>query len=713
VIDKKSKETIEHGEVVDWIEQPAHGQSREDFVYEALGWLTVCGRFLASKEGAVSGSLRNSQLLLIPTNKSVLQMILSQSRGLSKLRTPILNFLYDGEPIAREDCVYTYLWSPNSKNRYWGSGLLSSAQYDLGANVAAAEMSYELMKKGGVPPYYMSTVEVLSDDEFGQVKTQIHALIKGSTNIKNVPMLPGGFEIKSVQLSAKEMQLLQLRKHNREAIATSLGMSIAMLTSGITTFENQKQAKVLMYESVIKPLLNKILEAINRDFIAQFEPKQKVVADYSVVRALEPDYAGFAQAIPNMLRVMVAEAVNELAPWDIPEEYQREAQVMPTAPPPSISRSAHVTGLLFKKAQSEEPQQDDERKAYWYERKGDLESYTREATGIIRKLYRQQVAIIKEYLDTLDDDLDQVGHVGQWIPWEKERLKFADRIHRNLMGVVKDSGKKIAAQLGGDFEIGETHTAKVSGYSTLFAQHVNDTTYSQLNEAARQILAGERSLNQIVMKAAGDFIEVEEPEEVKPKKELLILATAALYAFASKVRAPLAAHQETHIAQGYGITEGARSAGGDTKTWICAFNNSRPEHEEADGQKVGIDEPFEVMGEAIMWPGEGSIENSANCYCTIEIRASGKSAVGKESKPYPNEHSCRLNDPGKYNKFRRVDGERDHEGKKYDVIYGRKKSDNKWEDQAFRYPKKTWPVKSAKAHCKKHKGIKFEPAKEE
>jgi HK97 family phage portal protein len=628
VIDRESLEDIERGDVIEWIKDPAYNQSREDFVYEALGWLVVCGRFLASKENAVSGRIRNSQLLIVPTNKSSLQIGLSQSRGFSKLRTPILKFLYESEPIAREDCVYTYLWSPNPKNRYWGSGLLPSAQYDLGANVAAAEMSYELMKKGGVPPYYMSTVEVLSDDEFGQVKTQIHSLIKGATNIKNVPMLPGGFEIKSVQLSAKEMQLLELRKHNREAIATSLGMSIAMLTSGITTFENQKQAKVLMYESVIKPLLNKMLEAINRDFIKQFEPKQKVVADYSVVRALEPDYAGFAQGIPNMLRIMSAEGVNSLAPWDLPDEYMREAQAIPMPSPQPVSRSAYVTGLLFDKSQSTEGQSDlqrnEERKEYWYARKTDQESYARTATGIIRKLYRQQKTLISEYIETLDDDLEEVGHVGQWVPWEKEREKFADRMHRNLLGVVKDSGKKIAIQLGGEFELNTNHTAKVTGFANAFAKHVNDTTYSQLDEMVRQILAGERSLSQIVLKVTGDLVEIEEPEEEKPKKELLTLAAVALYAFASKVRAPLAGHDETHNAQGYGIIEGGRSAGADEKDWICAFNNSRPEHEEADGQKVGIDEPFMVMGEAIMWPGEGSVENSANCQCTIAISVRGK-----------------------------------------------------------------------------------------
>lgn len=82
------------------------------------------------------------------------------------------------------------------------------------------------------------------------------------------------------------------------------------------------------------------------------------------------------------------------------------------------------------------------------------------------------------------------------------------------------------------------------------------------------------------------------------------------------------------------------------------------------------------------------------------------------SKPYPNEHACRLEDPKKYDTCRR--GERTaHKpesvnGKKYQVIYC-KKGNGPMEQQAFRYPKDKWTAGQAKAHCKFNEG-KFEPA---
>jgi len=80
-----------------------------------------------------------------------------------------------------------------------------------------------------------------------------------------------------------------------------------------------------------------------------------------------------------------------------------------------------------------------------------------------------------------------------------------------------------------------------------------------------------------------------------------------------------------------------------------------------------------------------------------------------DGRPYPNEHACRLKAPGGYKTFRRVP--RKHEGKTYYVIRGQQKADtSKWDDQAFRYPKATWSVDSARAHCKGHDGKTFEPA---
>ncbi len=86
------------------------------------------------------------------------------------------------------------------------------------------------------------------------------------------------------------------------------------------------------------------------------------------------------------------------------------------------------------------------------------------------------------------------------------------------------------------------------------------------------------------------------------------------------------------------------------------------------------------------------------------IKEGGEEA---ETKPYPNEHACRLADPGKFIRIRPGE-DRTHNGKKYRVLYGFLKGGGS-EDQAYRYPKETWTEAEARAHCKDHKGS-FEAA---
>ena len=80
--------------------------------------------------------------------------------------------------------------------------------------------------------------------------------------------------------------------------------------------------------------------------------------------------------------------------------------------------------------------------------------------------------------------------------------------------------------------------------------------------------------------------------------------------------------------------------------------------------------------------------------------------------PYKNEHSCRLQDPKKYDEFRRVKEDIEVKpGKKADAIYGIiLKPKRKSELQAVRFPIKKFTETEARTWCKEHNGS-FEPAK--
>ncbi len=83
-------------------------------------------------------------------------------------------------------------------------------------------------------------------------------------------------------------------------------------------------------------------------------------------------------------------------------------------------------------------------------------------------------------------------------------------------------------------------------------------------------------------------------------------------------------------------------------------------------------------------------------------------------KPFPNEHACRVRDPGDFqdDSFRRI-SEEDEEGRQLDIIIGRLTGETTTTTQAFRYPIDDWTEDAANAHCDDNDGILFEPAEPE
>jgi hypothetical protein len=133
---------------------------------------------------------------------------------------------------------------------------------------------------------------------------------------------------------------------------------------------------------------------------------------------------------------------------------------------------------------------------------------------------------------------------------------------------------------------------------------------------------------------------------------------------------------------------------GPLQEWSYTFAIEKASQGRFEDQDVRFLEGLDVWGVAPVARGAG-----------IDTRTTDI----KGAKPYPNEHACRLRDPGDFQEgsFRRMT--RYHEGKKYSVIMGKLEDEDTLTEQAYRYPKETWDAADARAHCKDHDGS-FEAA---
>ncbi len=83
------------------------------------------------------------------------------------------------------------------------------------------------------------------------------------------------------------------------------------------------------------------------------------------------------------------------------------------------------------------------------------------------------------------------------------------------------------------------------------------------------------------------------------------------------------ARTEVVGASSEGVKVGADELPGNkTKVWISTFDSrSRPDHMDADNQRVPYGQDFDIGGEALEYPGDpkGSAGNIINCRCGYEI----------------------------------------------------------------------------------------------
>ena len=173
---------------------------------------------------------------------------------------------------------------------------------------------------------------------------------------------------------------------------------------------------------------------------------------------------------------------------------------------------------------------------------------------------------------------------------------FAERMNELLEGTEPNFRKEVGFERY--LYIVGRYLAERAGL--LIADDISKTTK---NTIARMIRQGE---------AAG-FADSEIVRSILSRVPTLSLARAAVIT-----------RTETHSAAMFGQIEMAKESGLPLqKEWVSAKDDRTRDdefdHEEADGQRVGMDEPFVVSGESLMYPGDssGSPGNVINCRCAV------------------------------------------------------------------------------------------------
>lgn len=210
----------------------------------------------------------------------------------------------------------------------------------------------------------------------------------------------------------------------------------------------------------------------------------------------------------------------------------------------------------------------------------------------------------EDYLGDVEDFFVEAGPDN----WRKIFLPL-------IRGVVADQGKRWAAELGMEFDIENLFARDFfNKYAMKFAQDVSQTTkdiiamivdMGQQEGWAIPTMQGhlETAFHQM---AFGDVT----PEDLEWYTERMI-----------PYRSELIARDQTLRSSNYGNHEIFSDWNISKREWLTTIDGrERPSHNEANGQVRGIDEPFDVGGSQMMFPGDDSLgaelEEIIQCRCS-------------------------------------------------------------------------------------------------
>lgn len=213
----------------------------------------------------------------------------------------------------------------------------------------------------------------------------------------------------------------------------------------------------------------------------------------------------------------------------------------------------------------------------------------RAVTGLFEK---QRDAIVKR----VKGEQKAAPAIGSPKDWHAE---FEAALKKLLEDLIPAVGVQALDDLsvGLDFDLSDARVTQfIQDAAQRFAQEVNDTTWEQLKASLSAGVDAGESIDDLAAR-----VEQVMGDRIQSSAETI-------------------ARTEVLPAYNYATREAwAQSGVVATRTWLATLDDRvRDAHAEAHGQTVALDEPYDVGGEQLMYPGDpdGSAENIINCRCT-------------------------------------------------------------------------------------------------
>lgn len=510
----------------------------------------------------------------------------------------IRGYLYNTgkEKIALDPAEIIHIKYPHPRNPYYGMGTLQAVIYEYNADLSMKIYQETLLKNRAIPDVVITGR--MSDKQREALKEQWIAAYRGPDKTGKVAVLNfPDIDVKPLAQSLKDLEYIAGRKFTRDSILHIWGIPPSKV--GIVEDVNRANAETADYtfqKEVIVPRLELIREILQYDLIEVFWKNEGLKIEYENPIPEDKEYRLKEKEI--LLRNYVL-TINEVR-----EELGYEPVDWGNAPlvPMNLMPLKGIENFTIKPAT---PEKDKMREVHWKLFVAQTAPWEKRFARKLKQLFRKQKLEVLENLERFkkcrgnvksEDDIIELilFNPEEWNRiFSEESLPYFEQVFE---GGIERASAILGIQVG--FNIQSPRAQEwLRNKAQRFAEIVNETTWNELKES---LIEG-----------------MQNGEEINALAERI----QHIFQIADVNRSHTIARTEVIGASNAGSFMTFQTSDVvEKKEWLTARDEKvRPTHQAADGQVVGINEPFNIGGSALMFPGDpsGPPGEIINCRCTI------------------------------------------------------------------------------------------------
>ena len=139
-----------------------------------------------------------------------------------------------------------------------------------------------------------------SKEQALELKRQFREVAQGSGNAGGILITPMDFNVQQTGLSSTDLQLLEQYGVTKLDLCNIYNYPPLLLGIGTGTYDNQREAKLAMWEDIVIPQLKDLRDGLNRQFIYKFGKDICIDFDLSGVNVLQERQLRQAEAISKL-----------------------------------------------------------------------------------------------------------------------------------------------------------------------------------------------------------------------------------------------------------------------------------------------------------------------------------------------------------------------------------------------------------------------------